>query len=139
MWHRRDPGGLWLLCLESGERVRPTLESFCAELGLEGANLGGIGGLTEVELGFWKGGDYARQILSGNWELLSLQGNISRYEDKPFAHLHASLAGPDLAVRGGHFFDGTVTATAELFLWPCGPIQRRWSPAIGAGLWVSAP
>lgn len=135
MWHRLDSTGIWLVCLESGDRVRESLESLCLHLGLEGAEVSGIGGLSDPELGYWRRGEYQRQILAGNWELLSLLGNISLYQGKPFAHLHVSLAGPDLMVRGGHFFEATVTATAEIFLRPCQPLPRAWDEQVGAGLW----
>lgn len=135
MWSRREPDGLWLLCLESGEWLRKSLEAFCLERSLRGAQVSGIGGLREVELGYWRGGDYQRQTLPGDWELVSLQGNITLYQGQPFAHLHASLAGPDLSIRGGHFFEGRVTATAELFVNPCRPVVREWDESVGAGLW----
>jgi predicted DNA-binding protein with PD1-like motif len=137
MRYRRDPSGLLLVCLQRGDWVRDSVESLCRDLGLQGAQVSGIGGLHDPELGFWQAaeGDYSRRVLKGSWELLSLLGNISLYEGKPFAHLHATLANADLEVRGGHFFEGQVTATAELFLQPCQPLLRLWDDRIKAGLW----
>ena len=137
---RQEPWG-WVVCLESGENLRQSLEQLCLELGVEGAQVSGIGGLLDPQLGFWQfdTGEYTRHTLEGRWELLSLQGNISLYEGRPFAHLHVSLADESLQVVGGHFFEATVTATVELFLTPCEPIERDWDDQIGAALWNLQP
>ena len=134
---RQEPWG-WVVCLESGENLRQSLEQLCLELGVEGAQVSGIGGLLDPQLGFWQfdTGEYTRHTLEGRWELLSLQGNISLYEGRPFAHLHVTLSGPDYQVRGGHFFEGSITATAEIFLRTCRPLRRDWDAQVRAGLWV---
>lgn len=132
---RRDSEDTFLICLHSGERLRESLERACLEWGIESGSLAGIGGLCEVELGYWRSPDYQRQTLTGNWELISLLGNISCYEGRPFAHLHVSLADENLQVRGGHFFEGRVTATAEIFVRRTSKIVREWDAPLGAALW----
>ena len=132
---RRDSEETFLLCLQPGERVRACLEQACLDWSIESGSVSGIGGVREVELGYWRAPDYQRKALSGNWELLSLLGNISLYEGRPFAHLHASLADEQCQVVGGHFFEATVTATVELFLIRTARITRRWDPEVGAALW----
>ena len=94
-----------------------------------------------MELGFWRASqaDYQRRTLEGNFELLTLLGNISLYQGRPFAHLHVTLADENLQVVGGHFFEATVTATVELFLTPCDSIERHWDAHIGAALWNLNP
>ncbi|MBN9420133.1 hypothetical protein ABS71_01785 [bacterium SCN 62-11] len=133
---RRESEEVFLICLQSGELLRQSLEQACLDLEIVGAAVSGIGGLCEVELGYWRSPDYERKSLDGNWEMLTLLGNISLYEGRPFAHLHVSLAGPDLQVVGGHFFEGRVTATAEIFLTRTTPIVRHWDDRIGAALWT---
>ena len=133
---RRESEDVFLVCLQPGEWLRQCLEQACLDLEIAGAGVTGIGGLCEVELGYWRSPDYERRKLEGNWELLTLLGNISLYEGRPFAHLHVSLAGPELQVVGGHFFEGRVTATAEIFLNRTTPIARKWDEQIGAALWA---
>ncbi len=133
---RRESEEDFLVCLHPGDSVRACLEQACLELGIQGASVNGIGGLCEVELGFWRSPDYQRKKLDGNWEMLSLLGNISCYEGRPFAHLHVSLADEHLNVVGGHFFEARVTATAEIFLARTSPIARQWNEHIGAALWT---
>ena len=132
---RQQSEELFLICLEAGEWVRQSLEQTCLEWQIRGASVQGIGGLCQVELGFWRPPDYQRKRLEGRWELLSLLGNITLYQGRPFAHLHVSLAGEDFQVLGGHFFEGQVTATLELFLRRTAPIPRHWNESLGAALW----
>jgi len=141
MWCREVAPSLWAICLEPGEKVRESLQRLCEVRGWQGANISGIGGLCQVELGFWERerGDYSRRCWDGPFERLSLQGNISLYQGGPFAHLHATLSGPDFQVLGGHLFEGTVTATAEIFARLCQPLSREWNATIGAGLWSQGP
>ena len=121
--------------------MRQSLEQACLDLGIESAAVSGIGGVCQVELGYWRASqaDYQRKKLEGSFELLTLLGNISLYQGRPFAHLHVSLADENLQVVGGHFFEATITATAELFLTPCETIERHWDDQIGAALWNLQP
>lgn len=138
MWHRQVNPSTWVVCLQRGERVCQSLHDLSARMDWCGAEVSGIGGLSGVTLGFWEKdrGDYSQRSWEGPFELLSLLGNLSRYQGRAFAHLHASLAGPDFAVLGGHFIEGTVTATAEIFVRPCQTLDRQWNAEIGAGLWT---
>lgn len=132
---RRESAESFLVCLQPGDLVRQCLEQVCLDLEVRGASVSGIGGLCQVELGFWRSPDYQRKKLEGNWEMLSLLGNITNYQGRPFAHLHVSLADQNLNVVGGHFFEARVTATAELFVTRTAPIDRRWDEQLGAALW----
>lgn len=132
---RRETEDTFLVCLQPGEFVRQCLEQVCLDWGILGGSVSGIGGVRDVELGFWSSPDYLRKTLAGNWELLSLLGNISSYEGRPFAHLHVSLADENFNVVGGHFFEARVTATAEIFLYRTAAIVREWDAAVGAALW----
>lgn len=138
---RRDPRGTLLITLKPGEQVRQALEQACLDWNVRSGAVSGIGGVCKVELGYWQASqaDYQRKRLEGNFELLTLLGNISLYRGRPFAHLHVSLADESLQVVGGHFFEATVTATVELFLTPCEPIERDWDDQIGAALWNLQP
>jgi len=134
---RRDSQGTFLITLRPGEQLCQSLEQVCLDFGIQSGSVSGIGGIREVELGFWRcsEGDYQRKTLEGPFELLGLLGNITLYQGRPFAHLHVSLADENLQVVGGHFFEATITATAEIFLTPCEPIERHWDDKIGAALW----
>ncbi len=94
------------------------LEKACREHGLRSAAVaGGIGVLRDFELGYYHLEEkrYSRETFKEDHELLSLQGSVAMMAD-PTLHLHTSVAGPDLGVRGGHLFRATVGASAEIYL-----------------------
>jgi predicted DNA-binding protein with PD1-like motif len=92
------------------------------ELGLKhqvkaGVILSGIGQIKNVELGFFKAkGDYAPQVFEGNYELLSLSGNILNQLEKYEFHLHCVLGDEEKKVAGGHLLKAKVSVTLEIVL-----------------------
>ncbi len=100
-----------------GEEFPGTLANWCEKEKVESAAIvAGIGMLENIEIGRYDGKEYAREIVQPSSEILSLQGNVSMKEDKPFVHLHVSLADEDMTARGGHLFSGTVSMTIELVM-----------------------
>ncbi len=52
----------------------------------------------------------------GGMEILSLHGNVSTREGKPFVHAHILLGDPQGNVFGGHLLPGTILFACELFV-----------------------
>ncbi|MCD4775776.1 MAG: DUF296 domain-containing protein [Candidatus Aegiribacteria sp.] len=100
-----------------GEKFPETLADWCEKERVESAAIvAGIGMLENIEIGRYNGKEYVKQIVLPSSEILSLQGNVSMKEGKPFVHLHVSLAEEDMSVKGGHLFNGTVSMTIELVM-----------------------
>ena len=100
-----------------GEKFPETLADWCEKERVESAAIvAGIGMLENIEIGRYNGKEYAKQIVLPSSEILSIQGNVSMKEGKPFVHLHVSLAEEDMSVKGGHLFNGTVSMTIELVM-----------------------
>ncbi|KKS99422.1 MAG: hypothetical protein UV76_C0020G0001, partial [Candidatus Nomurabacteria bacterium GW2011_GWA2_43_15] len=60
-------------------------------------------------------GEYLPKRFSGkNYEIVSLNGNISLVEDKPFVHLHIMLGDSDYRTFGGHLGSAVVDITCEI-------------------------
>jgi len=119
-----------LLQFAEGEDLLAGLAETAAELG-EYVITGGVGMLEAVELGYFDGNEYRRHALAEPHELLTLSGNAVA---EPLVHCHATLAGPDFAVRGGHLFAARVKVTGEVSLTLLeGRTLRRAAPT-GAGL-----
>ncbi|MCB9088438.1 MAG: ribonuclease HI [Calditrichae bacterium] len=115
--YRAVEGG-YLLRLQRGARVMETLNSFILRRQIAGGTVSAIGALEDVDLGYFRLSDrqYLRQNFPGIYELISFMGNISYVEGKPFVHAHATLGDEQYRPVAGHFFDGTVAVTMEIYI-----------------------
>ena len=126
-----DVEGGHLIRFEAGEKLPEALVAFCRERGIRAATASGLGALSDVELGYYdlQKKAYDRIVLPGSWELLSFSADVAAWEGDLFAHTHVVLSGPDFVARGGHLFEGTVSVTAEIRLWPIDqPLTREMDP-----------
>ena len=111
-------GSSYIIRLDAGERVIETLRSLCERDAIGSGTFHGLGAVNEAELGHFDPatGDYFWTKLSGSYEFVSLYGNISVVDEKPFIHAHASLGDETFAVRGGHLREAVVSVTCEVAL-----------------------
>ena len=74
------------MTLAKGDNINKTFESFAEVKGVGCAWLNGIGALENPEIGYYSLEDksYHRKTFSGEYELISLIGNISLKDGKPF-------------------------------------------------------
>jgi uncharacterized protein len=109
--------GRTVIRFDIGEKFPETLADWCEKEKIEAAAIiAGIGMLEDIEIGRYDGKEYAKEIVQPSSEILSLQGNVSMKEGKPFVHLHVSLADEEMSARGGHLFTGNVSMTIELVM-----------------------
>ena len=127
-----------LLTLATGDYINRTFEIFAEFKGLGCTWLNGIGALENPEIGYYSIVDksYYRKQFIGEYELISLIGNISLKEGKTFAHTHITFSDKEYRVFGGHLFDGKITAAGE-FIMQLGKnnISRIMNKDIGLPLW----
>jgi predicted DNA-binding protein with PD1-like motif len=111
-------GPNYVIRLDAGEKIVATLLSLCERDGIGSGFFNGLGAVGETELGHFDPatGDYSWVKLSGAYEIVSLYGNITVVDGKPFIHAHASLGDKTFAVRGGHLREAVVSATCEITL-----------------------
>jgi len=109
-----------LLVLERGEELHESLARFSSENNLRAAWLAGIGGASSVELGFYDLAlrDYSWRTLDETLEIVSLTGNLSIVDGKPFWHIHGVFSNKDYQALGGHVRSMTVGLTCELHITP---------------------
>ena len=126
------------MTLAKGDYINQTFESFATIKGVECAWLNGIGALENPEIGYYSMNDksYHRKHFKGEFELISLIGNITMKEGKPFAHTHITFSDTNYKVFGGHLFDAKITAAGE-FIMQLGndKITRKMNYEIGLPLW----
>lgn len=137
MKSRTVPGG-YLLRLEKGEEALASLALFAGEHGIQCGFLQGIGAVNDLELGYFdtEAGDYRRRLIQETVEVVSLTGNVSLLDGKPFIHAHVAVAGPDQKLLGGHFFRGVVAVTLEIFIHVVPEqLTRKPDPDAGFNFW----
>jgi hypothetical protein len=59
---------------------------------------------------------YQPMVFSGGMEILSLNGNVSIRDGKPFVHVHILLGDREGKVFGGHVLPGTTLFACEVFI-----------------------
>lgn len=102
--------------IDKDEDLFLSLEKYATEHKLKSGHLSGIGALKDVELGFYHldKKQYDRKLFPKEVELLSLEGNLTFLEGKPFFHIHAVLGDENFKAFGGHLFSAKVAVTCEV-------------------------
>lgn len=110
----------YVLVLERGEELVASLEQFAREQNLDSAWVSGLGGASDITISWYdlKTQRYVDRTITDALEILSLTGNLSTVDGKPFWHLHGTFAGRDYAAFGGHVKQLIVGLTCELLITP---------------------
>lgn len=127
----------YTLVFESGDSVVDELLAFAAEHDLSASHLTAIGAFRGAMLGFY---DVAAKRfeeipVEEQVEVVSMTGNITRYEASTQLHAHVVLGRRDGSTVGGHLLGATVHPTLEMMLVETpGTLQRRHDEATGLPL-----
>ena len=127
-----------LISLSRGDRINEVLEIFAENKSIGCAWVNGIGAIENPEVGFYSLKDkiYNKKIFFGEFELISLVGNITIKDDKPFSHTHITFSNTKFEVLGGHLFDAKVSVAGEFVLIPFDrPLNRKMNIDMGLPLW----
>lgn len=130
-------GDKYLIRIFKDEELFSELESFATQEGLKTGMLKGVGALKDVTLGYYEleKKTYKKAEFKGDYELLSLDGNLSLVDGKPFFHIHTVLGDQDFSCKGGHLFSAKVAVTTELYFLPFGiAVEREYEEEIGLKL-----
>lgn len=133
-----ESDGRLVVSLARGEMLRACIENLAIQRGIRGARISAIGAIEDPELGCYDlpSQSYDKRVFPGIWELLSMEGNISLLQGRPFLHAHVSISGHDYQALGGHLFDARVGVVVELFIDPLStPLPRIPCAAIGLPRW----
>ena len=117
MEHTRSGSDIFLR-LDPGDELHASIQAVCQSEGVSGAAItSGIGRVRDTDIGYLgDDGIYQRVVLPEGNELLSMQGNVSVLDGKPFTHIHIVLSDDDHDVHGGHLFSSIVHVTAEIHI-----------------------
>jgi len=132
----RKENDFYLVVLDKGDEITSSLAKFVADEGLQGGSIKGIGGVTNVTLGFFDttGKEYLRKEFNGFYELAALLGDISLVDGKPFCHIHAVISDSDMNAYAGHLLNAEISVTCEIIVTPGQPAQRKLNKEIGLNL-----
>jgi predicted DNA-binding protein with PD1-like motif len=108
----------YVLRIEIGEEIEEAFRQFAEVAGIKGAFYQGIGTLNQVELAFFctNSKNYDRKFFDGEYELVSLMGNLSIHNGVVVPHTHVTLADSNFQTISGHLVRGIVSVTAEIIL-----------------------
>lgn len=117
----------FVLVFQTGDEVTRELLRFANENEIRSAFFFGVGAFERVTLGYFDLAkkEYERIRIDAQVEVMSLAGNISRYEDEPKLHAHIVVGKRDGSAHGGHLIEGVVRPTLEVFVTTSGTQLRR--------------
>lgn len=128
--------------LEKGADLLPTLEQICRHENIELGEIRAIGAVSRARAGYYRQEEKAYTYLEfpGPHEIISLQGNVSLKDGRPFVHAHVSLMAADGHLVGGHLAEGTIVfaceyVITEYILEPGGTFERVFDAPTGLYLW----
>lgn len=131
-------GGYYFVRIDRGEEIVAGITALCEKEGISAGLITGIGAVNHVQMGLFRTAEkrYISKEFTGDFEIVSLTGNITQMDGKPYLHLHIAVADESLAVKGGHLNKAVVSATGELVIVPAddSSVGRAFSEDIGLNL-----
>ena len=138
----REFSGKYYIRLDKGDEILASLTEVCEREDIKVAQINGIGGCQKAIVGVFDTDkkEYDREEVNAMLELVSLDGNITRYEGKPYIHAHATFAyrgeSVKAAILSGHLLEAVIGLTGEIVLTPAdGVITRRYIDELGIRVW----
>lgn len=111
------PAHVFQLRFATGDEILSGLQELAERHHITAAYITGLGGLSTATLGFGDptiGFAFKKIAVDEKAELVSLVGDISLRDDKPYVHIHCVVALRDGSTRGGHMLEAHVDPVAEI-------------------------
>ena len=123
--------------LNIGEEILQSLTQVITEQNITCASISGIGACDQVDVCIYNVSEkkYYPNHYNKPMEMISLCGNATTMDGKPYLHLHAVFADETGAAVGGHLKQGDICATAELIIHKIAAnVDRFYHPETGLNL-----
>ena len=114
MEYRRD--GMTIVArLDKGDDVMAQLTYIAEQEDIQAGFVRGIGAVDHATISYFNIAtrEYQNQTFEEPFEVLSLEGTLTRKDSSPHQHLHIVLGRPDYSVIGGHLMEARVSVTFE--------------------------
>ena len=122
-----------LVVLPRGTDLLGGIRGAAEEASVESGSFVGLGAVEAPRLAWFDRYEqrYRETTFEGLWEIASLTGNVTRYENAPRVHAHMVVSDRSCRTRGGHVVGGVVGVTCEIVLTPFdAPVERRLDDAL---------
>ena len=117
MFYQKIDRNIFIIRIKRREQVISTLKKFFQKLKIINGFFYGLGALDEVKLGDYnvETKKYHEEEFSGQFELVNITGNVMDSVNGLVIHAHATLSKHDMTAFAGHFTEGRVSGTVEIY------------------------
>tara|TARA_B100000959_G_scaffold70806_1_gene75062 strand:+ start:207 stop:635 length:429 start_codon:yes stop_codon:yes gene_type:complete len=126
------------LSIDKGEKINASLLKICEDKDISFGWINGIGAIYNPEVGYFdiESKDYIKKTFVGDFELISLIGNMTFKDNQRFIHTHIAFTDKNFHAYGGHLFDCTVSAAGEfIIIIGDNRVDRKYNSEVGLALW----
>lgn len=104
--------------IDRGESIAEKIQKIATAESIKTAQVSGIGAASHLEIGCYQVSEkqYIKHVYDGDFEITSLLGNISQKDGEFYLHLHINAADEKGTAYAGHFNEGIIGGTCELFI-----------------------
>lgn len=101
-----------------GEDIVEVIKKACEENKVKAGCVTAIGAVDKCEMGAYSVAkkEYHKNLYEGEFELVSLVGNISEKDGEVYTHFHVSIADKDGNIYAGHLNYARICVTLEAFV-----------------------
>ena len=123
--------------IDRGEEIMTELKKIALAEDVRLAHISALGAVGDFTVGVFRTAEkqYRANRFTGDWEIVSLTGNITQMNGEYYAHLHMSAGNDKGEVFGGHLNRAVISATCEMVIDVIdGVVERRADPEVGLNL-----
>ena len=132
-------GKTFICKLNHGGDLIDSIHKICREKSITLAQLQGIGALKNANIAFYDQANqtYEQKEFQGEFEILSLIGNISLKDGEPICHAHLVFGNEKGEAYGGHLLPGCMIYACELIITELkgNTLKRGLDKETGLPLW----
>ena len=129
---------LMIVSLDKNDFINKSIKDIFVKEKLNSGWVSGIGAVCNAEIGYYDINikQYFKKKYLEEYELTSLNGNITFVDSEYFVHTHVTLSDNEFNCFGGHLFDAQIAAAGEFKVdLISNLINRKFCKNIGLNLW----
>lgn len=126
------PTHTYQIVFARGDEIASKLAEFAEKNNIKIAHFDAVGAFSDVVLGWYNldKREHDPIPLKEEMEIVSFSGNITRdRNNKPVVHAHCVVALKDGSTRGGHFTEGHISLTMQMYLTSYDPLPATTQSA----------